>query len=120
MAFGEITHVEIPSDDSDRAQAFYSKLFGWEMRQVPQMPDYAVFQSGPGESGGAIGMRGVTAPNQVRIYVTVESLDATVAKVTELGGAVAVEITDVPGQGRYAAVVDTEGNEIGLWEAPPA
>ena len=84
------------------------------------MPDYALFQSGPGESGGAIGKRGVSAPERLRIYVEVESLDATVARVLELGGSVAVEITDVPGQGRYAAVVDTEGNEIGLWETPPA
>ena len=120
MAFGEITHVEIPSDEPERAQSFYSGVFGWAMRQIPEMPDYAMFQSGPGESGGAIGKRGVTAPARLRIYITVESLDATVAKVHELGGSVAVEITDVPGQGRYAAVIDTEGNEIGLWEAPPA
>ena len=119
MAYGEITHVEIPSDEPERAQRFYSELLGWEMQNSPDYPDYAMFRSGPGESGGAIGKRGVTAPNQVRIYVTVESLDATVAKVTELGGSVSVEITDVPGQGRYAAVVDTEGNEIGLWEALP-
>ena len=120
MAFGEITHVEIPSDEPERAHAFYAGLFGWQIQTPPDYPDYAVFQSGPGDVGGAIGKRGVTAPNQVRIYVTVESLDTAVAKVTELGGSVAVEITDVPGQGRYAAVVDTEGNEIGLWESPPA
>jgi predicted enzyme related to lactoylglutathione lyase len=117
MAKGEITHVELPSDDFERAQSFYSELFGWEMRQTPEMPDYAMFQSGPGESGGAIGLRGQTAPDQMRIYVEVESLDATVTKTLELGGSVAVEITDVPGMGRYAAVIDTEGNEIGLWEA---
>jgi uncharacterized protein len=120
MAFGEITHVEIPSDDTQRAEAFYAGVFGWRIQHSADYPDYAMFQSGPGDSGGAIGKRGVTAPNQLRIYVTVESLDAAVAKVSELGGSVAVEITDVPGQGRYAAVVDTEGNEIGLWEAPPA
>ncbi len=120
MAFGEITHVEIPSDDSERAEAFYAGVFGWDIQHAPDYPDYAMFRSGPGDVGGAIGKRGVTAPNQVRIYATVESLEVTVAKVTELGGSVAVEITDVPGQGRYAAVVDTEGNEIGLWEALPA
>ena len=120
MANGEITHVEIPSDDFERARGFYREVFGWDMREVPQMPDYALFQSGPGESGGAIGKRGVSAPERLRIYVEVESLDATVARVLELGGSVAVQITDVPGQGRYAAVVDTEGNEIGLWESPPA
>ena len=51
--------------------------------------------------------------------MAVDSLDVTVDKVRELGGSVVVEITDVPGQGRYAAVTDTEGNEIGLWEALP-
>ena len=120
MASGEITHVELPSDDLDRAQRFYSELFGWEMQQVPEMPDYAMFQSGPGQSGGAIGLRDQTVPHQMRIYVEVESLDQTVARTLELGGSVSVEITDVPGMGRYAAVVDTEGNEIGLWEALPA
>ena len=27
--------------------------------------------------------------------------------------------SEVPGQGRFAAVLDTEGSEIGLWEAAP-
>jgi hypothetical protein len=120
MATGEITHIELPSDDVERAQSFYSELFGWPMRSVPEMPDYVMFQSGPGEFGGAIGKRGVSAPDRPRFYVEVESLDTTVAKVLELGGRLAVEITDVPGQGRYAAFIDIEGNEIGLWEALPA
>ncbi len=120
MATGEITHIELPSDDLERAQSFYAELFGWPMQRVPDMPDYVMFQSGPGESGGAIGKRGVSAPERIRFYVEVESLDVTVARTKELGGSVAVEITDVPGQGRFAAIIDTEGNEIGLWEAAPA
>ena len=116
----DIAHFAIHAADCERAKAFYSELFGWPMQQIPEMPDYVMFQSGPGESGGAIGKRGVSAPDRMRLYVEVESLDATLAKVQELGGSIAVEITDVPGQGRYAAVVDTEGNEIGLWEEPSA
>ncbi len=64
MAIGEITHIELPSDDPERAQTFYSELFGWPMRQVEGMPDYTMFQSGPGEFGGAIGKRGVSAPDR--------------------------------------------------------
>ncbi len=120
MALGEITHVEFPSDDIERASNFYSEVFGWEIGRIPEMPDYAMFQMKAGVSGGAIGLRGQTAPERMRVYVEVESLDTTVAKVQELGGRVVVEITDVPGQGRYAAVIDTEGNEIGLWESAPA
>lgn len=120
MSHGEVAHVELPSDDVERASTFYSELFGWTMQSHPDFPDYALFQSGPGEMGGAIGKRGESAPARVRLYVTVESVEVSVAKVQELGGSVSVEITDVPGQGRYAAVTDTEGNEIGLWEALPA
>jgi predicted enzyme related to lactoylglutathione lyase len=116
MAVGQIIHVELPSDDLERATSFYSQLFGWDLQQLPEMPDYALFQDRAGESGGAIGLRGQTAPERLRIYVEVEALEAAVAKVIELGGSIAVEITDVPGQGRYAAIVDPEGNEIGLWE----
>jgi predicted enzyme related to lactoylglutathione lyase len=117
MAHGEITHIELPSDDLGRAKSFYSELFGWDIQGTPGFDDYELFQSGPGNVGGALGLRGKTSPKQLRIYVSVDSIDAAVARVQELGGSVAVEITDVPGQGRYAAVVDTEGNEIGLWEA---
>lgn len=119
MAIGQITHIEFPSDDLERATSFYSQLFGWDIQQIPEMPDYAMFQDRPGESGVGIGLRGQTAPERMRVYVEVGSLDAAVATVVELGGSIAVDITDVPGQGRYAAIVDPEGNEIGLWEGLP-
>jgi predicted enzyme related to lactoylglutathione lyase len=114
-----MTHFEIPADDLPRAKAFYAGLFGWEIGPVPGFTDYEMFQDRPGESGGAIGLRGQSVPERLRIYVEVDSLDTAVARVDELGGSVAVEITDVPGQGRFAAVVDPEGNEIGLWESLP-
>ena len=119
MAHGQITHIDIPSDDLSRAKRFYSELFGWDIAQRPDFPDYELFQSGPGEMGGGIGLRGETAPNQPRVYVDVESLDAALAKVEELGGSIVVEKTEVPGMGWYAAVNDSEGSEIGLWESLP-
>jgi predicted enzyme related to lactoylglutathione lyase len=114
-----MTHFEIPADDLPRAKAFYAGLFGWEIGPVPGFADYEMFQDRPGESGGAIGLRGQSAPERLRIYVEVDSLDTAVARVDELGGSVVVEITEVPGQGRFAAIVDPEGNEIGLWESLP-
>ena len=85
MAVGQITHIELPSDDLERATSFYSQLFGWDMRQIPEMPNYAMFQDRPGESGGAIGLRGQTAPNRLRKYDEVETMDATVAKLADHG-----------------------------------
>ncbi len=119
MAHGNIAHIEFPSDDLDRARKFYSELFGWKLAAPPGFDDYETFDSGSGPGGG-IGLRGKTAPEAVRVYVSVDSIDAALARVAELGGSIAVEKTEVPGMGWYAAVVDSEGSEIGLWEDPPA
>jgi predicted enzyme related to lactoylglutathione lyase len=119
MAHGQITHIEVPGDDLERAKGFYAGLFGWEFQSMPEFPDYEMFRSGPDGVGGAIGLRGETSPVQPRIYVTVESLYESLARVEGLGGSIVVEKTEVPGMGWYAAVLDSEGSEIGLWEALP-
>ena len=115
MAHGQITHVDIPSDDLERAKTFYSGVFGWQIGSRPEFPDYGMFRSGDGQGGG-IGLRGRTAPKGIRVYVTVDSLDEALSQVRRLGGSVAVEKTEVSGMGWYAAVIDTEGGEIGIWE----
>lgn len=35
MAHGDITHIDIPVGDMERAKAFYSGLFGWEIAEIP-------------------------------------------------------------------------------------
>jgi predicted enzyme related to lactoylglutathione lyase len=117
MAHGEITHLELPSDEPARAKAFYEDLFGWTIEAPPEHPTYQMFRSGPGDVSGTIGLRGETAPNQPRVYISVDSVDAALAKVEGLGGSVVVGKTEVPGRGWYAAVMDSEGSEIGIWEA---
>ena len=44
---GEIVHVEFPAADADRAQRFWSGLFGWEFEDsgMPEM-DYRMAQTG--------------------------------------------------------------------------
>jgi predicted enzyme related to lactoylglutathione lyase len=121
MAHGEIAHVELPSDDVERAKAFYEGLFGWTIRGPQENPNYQMFTSGPGDMGGTIGLRGQTAPpDGPRLYVTVDSIDTVLAKLDELGGSVVVGKTAVSSMGWYAAIRDSEGNELGIWEAAPA
>ncbi len=40
-------------------------------------------------------------------------------KVAPLGGKVVTPKTEIPGQGWYAVIDDTEGNQIGLYENAP-
>ena len=120
MAKGTITHIEFPADDLERAQRFYAAVAGWEFGPMEGYPDYVLFQSGEEGHGGGIGTRGGSVASTLRIYITVDKLEDAVAAALANGGEVTSEPQDVPGQGRFAAVRDSEGNEIGLWENLPA
>lgn len=115
MARGEITHIEFPADDIERAKAFYEAVVGWEFSEMEGFPGYFVFRTGPG-SGGGIGRRGESVGDVVRVYITVPKLEEAVAAAQANGGSLVQPPTDLSGMGRYAAVLDTEGNEVGLWE----
>ena len=116
MAKGEITHIEIPADDLERAKRFYGAVAGWEFSAMDGYPDYFLFRSGEG-AGGGLGTRGESVGDVIRDYISVDSLEDAVAAAQQHGGSVVTPPSDVPGQGRFAAVLDSEGNEIGLWEA---
>jgi predicted enzyme related to lactoylglutathione lyase len=119
MAHGEFTHVDIPSDDVAGARSFYEGLFGWKFQAMDSLADFEMVQPGPSGMRGGLGIRGKTAPQRPRIYVNVDSIDEAIAKLPELGGSVVVEKTEVPGMGWYAAINDSEGSEIGIWESAP-
>jgi predicted enzyme related to lactoylglutathione lyase len=120
MAHGQMNHVEFPADDPARARKFYEGLFGWELGEMPEFPNYFLFRFGTIErAGGAIGIRNQSVGPQLRLYFLVDSLDASLSKVTELGGTIVEPKTEIPGQGWYAVIDDTEGNQIGLYENLP-
>jgi len=120
MARGEITHLEIPADDIERAKRFYGAVAGWEFGEPEGFTGYHMFRTGEA-SGGAIGKRGEMAPEQLRIYITVDSLEDACSAAEANGGMVVESPTDIGGgMGRFAVVRDTEGTEVGLWEAAPS
>lgn len=121
MAHGQITHIEFPADDTGRAQRFYRELFGWEFQAIPGFDNYFLFSAGAIEqSGGAVGQRGQSTGEKLRVYVTVDSIDEVLAKVPGLGGKVTTPKAEIPGQGWYAVIEDSEGSEVGLYENLPA
>ncbi|HEY5058083.1 MAG TPA: VOC family protein [Gaiellaceae bacterium] len=111
---GEIVHIEFPSENVDRAQAFWGGLFGWEfgasamegfeyrMARTSETSGVAVFQSD--ERG------------HPKYYYDTPDIEAASAKVRELGGT-AEPKSPVPTHGWFAACTDTEGNAFNLWQA---
>ncbi|HZT45552.1 MAG TPA: VOC family protein [Gaiellaceae bacterium] len=110
---GEVVHYEIGVTDADRAQRFWSGLFGWEFGPSA-MPEgeYRMAQTGPG-SGAAL--NGFGEPGHPNVYHGVDDIDASIATVRELGGE-ADEKQPVPTHGWFAACKDTEGNVFYLWQ----
>jgi uncharacterized protein len=116
MAKGEITHIEIPADDIERAKRFYGAVAGWEFGEMDGSPGYWLFQSGE-RAGGGIGKRGESVGQVIRLYISVDQLEAAVAAAEANGGSVITPPSEVPGYGRFAALRDPEGSEIGLFES---
>jgi uncharacterized protein len=111
---GKLVHVEINAADADRAQGFWSGVFGWEIG-APMSPemDYRMFRTAE-DQGGAIG--GTDEKGPLRVYFDTEDIDGTIAKVRELGGE-AEDKLPVQGYGWFAGCKDTEGNAFSLWQS---
>ena len=110
-----VDFVSVPVTDVERAKRFYGAVAGWEYRPMEGLDGYWLFGTGP-SSGGGIGTRGATVGSVVRVYIDVDDLDAAIAAAEANGGSVVTPPSPVPGQGRFAALRDPEGNEVGLFE----
>src|SRR5262245_61009358 len=125
----KVVHFEIPFDNKQRAMNFYSKTFGWQLMDMPQM-NYVMARTVDVDSGqmpkergainGGMFQRPADAPHPT-IYVSVDSIDAILSGVVAAGGRVVTPNTPIPGMGAYARVADTEGNVVGVFQnAQPA
>ena len=120
-----VVHFEMPATDKKRMAGFYSKVFGWQTQFMgPDMGEYVVVsttetdpQSGRPKSPGAINggfyqkNADAAAPS---VVIAVDDIQTHIRKVTDAGGKVLGDPTDIPGVGAYVSFVDTEGNRVSL------
>ena len=78
--------------------------------------DYTVIKAGDTQVGGIM-----TIPDKAKgmppawgAYVTVDDVDATAARVAQLGGKVLVPATDIPDVGRFVVIQDPQGAILSL------
>ncbi|GAA1248364.1 VOC family protein [Janibacter melonis] len=115
MPHGDITHIDIPVSDLARASDFYSGLFGWQIAEVPGYEGYPMWQAPNKISGGGLAPRG-EGFTQPRSYVEVDSIEETLAKVRESGGAVVMEKSPISETSWWAVFTDPDGNVVGVYE----
>jgi predicted enzyme related to lactoylglutathione lyase len=120
-AQGTPSYVELSTPDQSGAAAFYGGLFGWEPEESP-LPDGSVYLVGRLQGDRVAGISGPMPgmedhPAYWGVYLAVDDVDATAAKVPDAGGTVAAPPFDVMDFGRMAAVQDPTGAFVNLWQA---
>ena len=134
MAHGDITHIDIPVTDMERAKAFYGAVFGWEVLDMAAglmwtLPGYGdhLEESTPGlraqmaQMGAPAGFIDVVAA--LRLITTdddragaarwdvtfgADDVDAVAARAKELGGEVVGGPRNAPWS-RVAEIEDPRG-----------
>lgn len=108
---------ELLTQDPEGSLKFYGELFGWTS-QTMEMPTgtYHMVMAGDRPVAGLVQPPKAEVPTQWNSYVTVEDLDASIAKAEELGATICMPATEIPGKGRFSCLVDPQGAAISLWE----
>jgi predicted enzyme related to lactoylglutathione lyase len=120
---GRFVWHELHTTDRPKAQKFYSTLIGWETKEVPMGPGepYTLCMlEGKDHAGITKSMAPAHVPPHWLPYIAVDSVDASVTKVKELGGKVFMEAMDIPNVGRFAAVADPQGAAFALFTSVKA
>jgi uncharacterized protein len=114
---GAFSWFELMTTDTTAAKEFYSKLFGWSMKDQP-MPEmiYTVLSAGDQQVGGLspIPAKAQGMPPTWGVYVTVDDVDVAVTLTEELGGKVLMPPRDIPDVGRFALIQDPQGAVLSI------
>jgi uncharacterized protein len=114
-----VVHFEVVAKDAERAQKYYSELFGWEIntdnpanygivaREGNTNPDGVGIGGGVG--GGPEGYDG-----HVTFYVEVPDVEAALAKAEDLGGSRMMGPDKVMGEMEIGLFTDPEGKVVGV------
>jgi len=111
-----VVHFEFWSKEPAKVSDFYTKVFGWQIRHVPEM-DYRLVETGGtgGINGGIMTPKKGPWPGNMAFYIDVEDLAPYCAKIKEAGGKVLIERQDVPGVGALSLFEDPDGRVLGMW-----
>jgi predicted enzyme related to lactoylglutathione lyase len=113
-------HVELNTPDPQKAKAFYSNLFDWQLEEMPNPAasagSYTLVKVGEGTGGGI--MRQVPGgPSGWLAYVGVDDIHAATQKAKSLGGKIMKDVTEVTGMGWFSFIEDPTGAILGLWQS---
>lgn len=118
---GRFVWFDLMVPDAGAAKEFYGNVIGWTTRPFGDgSSGYEMWTvDGDNSIGGVIAFTEETKqagmPPHWLGYVSVEDVDATVAKAQQLGGNVMKPADDIPEVGRFAIITDPQGAAIAIY-----
>lgn len=118
---GRFCWFELATTDAKSALAFYGALFGWTSvaQDMGEHGTYNLLKLDGKDVGGLYEMFGPMfegVPPHWMPYVCSADVDATAAKVTELGGKVLMPPLDIPDVGRMVVFSDPQGATLSAFQ----
>ena len=111
MSAASFVWYELMTGDVPAAAAFYSGVVGWQADRSD--PQYTLLKIGDAQVAGMMEtpaeLKAMGVPPAWSGYVAVDDVDATEARVLQLGGKVLRPASDIPEVGRFAVVADPQG-----------
>jgi predicted enzyme related to lactoylglutathione lyase len=113
---GALTLTQLNTSDPERAQEFYTELFGWRVEQVNGGDQsYWGIYNGENLNGGMMQLPAdAGSPPHWLVYFGINDIDAAAERIGHSGGTVMVPKTEVPG-GHILVAQDPQGAVFGLF-----
>lgn len=114
---GTFVWNELNTSDLASAGKFYTELFGWGMdHYAGGGMTSAMFKVGDRHVGGLVDNPSPGSPPFWLCYVKVDDIEATCARIVQLGGKIVLPITPVPNVGTIAVLQDLQGAYLGMFQ----
>ena len=109
----QIDYLELPANDFNAAQVFYTEVFGWTFESAG--PDYLAFTAQSLDGGFyRSNLRTSVETGATLVIFYSRDLEATQQKIISAQGIISKATFEFPG-GRRFHFLDPNGNEFAVW-----
>lgn len=103
-------HVELHTQDPEKAKNFYGRMFGWKFEEMADM-DYTIIKVGQGTGGGIL----KTASKAAWVpYVLVNDIGVFTEKAASNGAELLTDVTEIPRIGWFSMFRDPAGASFAM------
>lgn len=112
MNIAKIEWIVIPAQDLQKAEEFYSRIFGWKISVYAK--NFWLFDADTIQGGFDPSMSAYE--DGIRFSITVDNINKTLKQIEKCGGQIIKEKFEIaPGFGFCAQFKDPNGNVLELW-----